>query len=244
MNLSRLKYAVLALAVFVLSACGPAAPALSIDPKLLIQTIVAATVAAIPTSTPGPTYTPKPTSTIPGGAGVPTESPLLFASSTPIPSLTPLVLIFDTNTPNATLPPGVIGPDAPMYSCQELLYKPDRGEVVRPRETFQMVWKGENNGTAPWKEKEVKFVFLAGDKIYKDDPVKDIGYAVYPGERIRLWRAIQAPQDEGRYSAAWGLKLVKEDRLICSMEMYFLVVKPPPTSSIPTATRTPKPKDD
>ena len=94
-----------------------------------------------------------------------------------------------------------------------------------------MNWKIENIGSEVWKEKDSKFVFLGGDKIYKDEPEREFGYSVYPDARIKLRVMIQSPHDPGRYSSAWGLKV--NDLLVCSMQMYFDVIPRPPS---PTPT--------
>lgn len=232
MKISRSRIAILTTLILILTGCGPALPTQIVDPGSLVQTIVAATVAVLPTSTLAPTRTPEVQINL--AMGVSTESPSnLYSTSTPIPTLTPLS--FPTNTPGATLPASAKNGGKVMYSCEELVLKPERGAQVYPHELIQMVWKVENTGTAVWYEKDVKFMFIAGDKIYKEVSESELGYSVYPDARIRVQVMLVAPQEPGRYSAAWGLKM--GEHLICSMEMYFDVIPRPPSP-----TPTPKVK--
>ena len=104
-----MRFIVLALLVFVLTACQAATP----DPSV-IQAAVVLTQAALPTASPYPTYTPPATFTpLPA---LPTLTP--YSTYTPAPTQTPLVIIVTatssptplytstiTQTPTKTLVP-------------------------------------------------------------------------------------------------------------------------------------------
>src|SRR5690349_24768092 len=129
-------------ALALIMACVPAlatTPSVpTVDPgavnTFIAQTVIAAstrTAAAIPTFTSSPTFTPT----------VVTETPLPTATATVIfilSSPTPLVIPTFTSSGGST--------SGGNFSCQIIRVRPANGSTFNPRDDFDAIWTGRNNG--------------------------------------------------------------------------------------------------
>jgi hypothetical protein len=193
-------WAILAVLVLGLSACGGgnATPdTASVD---AIYTQAAGTVGAKLTQTAS-MYT-----------DTPAASPTSEASSTPAATQTPLI----TNTPEITSTPLVIGtPVLPTQSsCDNMVYVsdvtiPDGAQVV-PGAQFVKTWRIRNNGQCTWSTSYRLIYGWASDswKGIKQSPPSGVAIskAVAPGEEFEISVNLVAPVTSGNYQAAFRLQ--------------------------------------
>ncbi len=195
-------------------------------------------VAASPTAVPSSTNTPKPSVT-------PYPSPTRRPTSTELPTVTPVLTVIytpaetpfivaaetanaafaaDTPVPFVVSQPGAAVPKP--YQCTVREADPDFGEDFKPRTDFVTSWKVYNVGSAVWKEDNVVFDFVTGDKLH--NPEREpayLGYTVGGGDKIRLQVHMKSPKLPGRYSTTWGLRRVNKDEFFCVFSITIDVVK-------------------
>ncbi|MCW5877293.1 MAG: hypothetical protein KIS80_00325 [Anaerolineales bacterium] len=200
MNRKRLLFIIpLSLLALALSACGgsPSADSSSLvltEAALIYEQSLTQTAQAAP-----PTATP-------------TEVPPTATNTPELPTLTPTVTgTPSTATPLPTQPPASGGGGGASLGClrAELTYEtiPD-GTQMEISQSFSKRWVLKNVGTCPWTP-AFAAIFVDGELMgaesvqgFEDYIDKDI----YPGERIDMSIAMQAPNERGTYRGYWMLR--------------------------------------
>jgi len=182
---------------FILSACTSAPE----QPLIPVETVFAATYAAIQAKTAAamPSNTPTP---------IDTRRPTL----TPYPSATTYVLILtQTFTPTITITPSptnvTSGSGTVLYACEFLGQLPDSTYTAKPDEVIRWVWTVRNIGTTRWYPDSMFVAYANGAKIYagkdKKFPLKT---AANVGETGEFTIRLRAPKEPGKYTTVWALK--------------------------------------
>jgi hypothetical protein len=200
----------------LLVGCLPNNPAAQSADAPNIETIVAATYAAISAQTKAAealfTSTPENTPTS-------TNSPL---PPTVTPTYTPTFVIY-TATPIFTNTPIYTNtPDRPAdYECALLSTSPSNGTVVGPKHGFDWIIKVNNSGNEKWYAADVLWIYISGDKFF---PAREYNLwkDVPAGKNIELGLDIEAPKQPGTYSMTWGLKRDTGD-IFCRQTLKIIV---------------------
>jgi hypothetical protein len=207
---------------FVLGGCVPAPAPLVGNPEDMIATIAAATVNALPTTTPHPTWTSSPIPT--RSRNTPTDIP----SNTPAPTIEVLQLPAP-GTPMADLtklPLGFWSPTPDPFQCDLNKIEPEPYTIFKPRYFFRSGWRVWNRGSEIWKEKSIVFYFIGGDKLHNDEERADgifLPYTVYPQDKVFLQVAMTSPGEPGTYSATWGLRRENRNTPFCTFQVIIRV---------------------
>ena len=200
--------------VIALSGCSPATPA----PYVPVETIVAATYAAIsaqtqaarPPNTPTP---PPPTATHPPSTDTPTPT-VTFVISTLTPPAT------STPTPEPTRTNVTSGSGTVLYSCNINSTSPANGAELKAGQDFLWVWQVQNTGTTTWKPDTLKVVYDSGEQLSAknsfstDDVTK-------PGDVTQIKLKMHTPKAPGTYRTIWFLR--KEIHSFCYVELKIIV---------------------
>ncbi|GAB4399073.1 MAG: hypothetical protein OHK0031_18450 [Anaerolineales bacterium] len=187
-----------------LTACAPAAESVS-DPQAAVQTMVAATVAALPTRTSPPPTAASPASATPSRTLAPTWTP--FPSLTPFPSFTPP----PTPLASATLPlvggaemNGVQG--TTNFSCFITKQKPEDWEVYPPSgRNLVVVWTVRNVGLKDWNNDEVTIDFRGGERMVAKGTTPQLLEPIPAGETGIIVLNFILPTVRNRYVSRWAL---------------------------------------
>ncbi len=199
----------------ILSSCNIGATPVPTQDISAIQTQafgqVLTQVAAANTPTPLPTYTPSPTAALAGpatfapiGGSNGTVTP--FAFNTPLPGLTPLVLL----SPMPTLAAGMM-PTKNGCNDGQLIGEsaPYDGDVLRPSKPFEKNFDLINTGSCAWDEGYV-FVFQpqfstpgfkGGDILIR----KAENYTA-PGKKITFTLKLMADVQSGEHAGYWKMR--------------------------------------
>jgi hypothetical protein len=191
----------------LLSSCGgqPAATEATPDINLTVgagaQTMVAAlfqtqtALAPVATDTAPPTPTSLPTLA---------TTPLALPSAT-TPLATQVILIAATATPTGTFYTSTPLASSLASGCLNLrLIKSwmEPSGQLKPGTEFTQFWQVENNGTCEWLY-VFELVHVSGDKM-GGSSVR-FGNRIFPGKWTTLSVGLKAPNDNGKYNAAWRL---------------------------------------
>lgn len=207
--------------VLILAACSPVVT--PVEPESMVQTIVAATVAAIPTSTKAPEVI-QPTI-------VERIRVTDFPTFTPVATITP----FPTATETATLPVPTETP-SPMplggrevgkiqgrdnYSCQIVYQKPDDWVTFKPGDIILVTWSVKNTGVKDWPIGSLDVIHLGGTKmyLYNDEKKNEIGITAGDVGDVAIW--IKAPEVSDEYSVEVGLR--RGDKVFCRLNFQMIV---------------------
>ena len=198
----QLKATFLVLLV-LLTACSPA---LTPPPEGMLETMVAATVQALPTNSPFPTITV--TITPPSVRDLPLQESTL----TPYPSITPFPTF--TFTPTLTETPTEVGVASRQgvyqghgnFACMVMDQKPNNWVRVKPDSLVYATWSVKNVGALEWKPGHVMIDHERGDKIFAYKSVQDIPYPVKPGETKDIVIVLRAPKKGGDYHTTFILE--------------------------------------
>jgi len=202
--------------VVLLSACAPAAPAID-DPQAAMQTMVAATVAALPSKT-----LPAATSTSTRRPVLPT--PTEFLTATPIFTLTPVPSGTASPFPSPSetdLPIG--GAEVGQYqgkgnyACMVMNQKPGDWTKVKADKLLYVVWTIKNVGAKEWRKGGLEIIFRSGDKMYEYGPDQEFPYTVAPGDSRDIVIVLRTPKKGGDYRAEFGLR--RGDEVFCEFRI-------------------------
>ena len=176
----------------LLGSCAPAPQAAPIG----IETIVAATYAAISAETAAAQVSFSPT---PQDTATPTVTLVPTSTLTPtptfiVPSLTPI--------PTMTLSPT---PLPGRFACAFVSQSPKNQTVFSPHQEVKLSWTVTNIGSKEWIQADVKYFFLRGDKFYKRE-VYGIPYNVVTGNDVVMKIDLVAPRDPGSYEMIWAMR--------------------------------------
>ncbi len=196
---------------FLLSSCGSIGGTPQVEAPN-VETIVAATYAAISAETARAQALITPTAT---DTATPTKTstPTSTATYTPtyiIPSMTPSATI--TQTPTNT--PGI-------FDCAFVSQSPKNGTVFSPREEVKLSWVVKNIGAKEWIQSDVKYFFLRGDKFYKRE-IYGLPYNTATGQEVELRIDLVAPKEPGSYEMIWAMKR-GQNHVFCETTFKFTV---------------------
>jgi hypothetical protein len=201
------RYSPFKLCIYVsllfLMACAPAVAAP--DPGLL-ETIVAATVQALPTHTPEPTVT----LTVP-----PTHtrvSPTPSETSTPFPTLTPMPTFTDTPTETPTpTPTSDSGPEVGKrqgdsnFACIVLGRTPAGVFKGKPEQNVSVTWRIRNVGDREWRTDGIDYGYVSGEKMSAGADLFDLHQTVLAGREVDITVLFKLPKGPGAYTTTWAL---------------------------------------
>ena len=216
----KVSYLILmGIAIFVVSACGPAeTPVPTVDLNLL-ATDAAATIAAqytqtawaMPTETPAPTYTPI----------IPTEIPTMMAIPTiatggdaaAIPSVGEAIPTIPAALPTATL--GKTGNQC-VYSDQSI----KDGTVFKAGQTADLIWYVTNTGTTTWRAGALSFYYTAQGDEFLDALSYALPKDVAPGETY-VFSGITGRFNTNYMPCPSGWAFGADGKEICSFSLMF-----------------------
>ena len=190
----------LLVAALAISGCTPSVPQ---QPYIPVETIVAATYAAISAQTeaarPPDTPTPFP-ATATRRPSTPTPTPTVTYV---LPSITP------TFTPSITPEPEptnvTSGSGTVLYSCKILSLSPENVFRVKANESFSWVWRVKNVGTTRWDADDVEAFFSGGEQFSKSRRF-NISQGVKPDSTTTVEIEMKAPSAAGAYTTTWSLR--------------------------------------
>jgi hypothetical protein len=211
------------LSIFLLlAACGPASPAQ--DAESVLETMVAATVRALPSTTPIPA-SPTATATIylTATRATPTDWP----TETPFPTFTQFVMPtpLASFTPQKEYSPPKInlknrqGND--QYACVVAGQSPGNSFIASPGQTFSVGWIIYNAGSEGWDNNSIDVVLRTGEDIALAGNRIDIGSTVPSGVTSTVKITVKAPNKPGEYQTKWAL--ARGDQFFCRFSFSFVV---------------------
>lgn len=203
----------------LLSSCTPVYPEQTDIP---VETIVAATYAAISAQTaaarpPNTATSLPPTATRPPDTATPTPTAtFIIAIASITPSFTPTATAEPTAT-NVTSGSGTV-----LYSCNILSLSPPNVYRVKANESFNWVWQVENIGTTTWDPDSVKVIYASGAQLsnQKRYPLND---RTKPGQNTLFTIKMKAPGEPGTYTTTWSMR--KDIHTFCYVKMEIEVFK-------------------
>jgi hypothetical protein len=194
--------------LFFLAACAPGG---SPDPGA-IETIVAATVEALPSATDLPTVTPslEPSPTVP--SATPTSSPTTGPTNTPQPTATfenpPTRTPFPTST-RALGGGGIIlptwTPSNPDFLCVIVSQSVANYPTLKPREDVKVTWVIRNVGQSDWGEENIDIGYISGQKMAVGGTLFDLAATIGTGQSGEIQLIFEAPTEPGTYVTNWSL---------------------------------------
>jgi hypothetical protein len=208
---------ILALA-FALAACAPVA---DVGPgSASFETMVAATVRALPTQTA--IVTPSPTLRLTSTRATPTEWPSAtpFSTFTLMPTTSPL----PTFTPVRTYRPVRVTPGPRQgdvyYACTQIGQVPANNFVAAPGQVFTVSWTVQNVGLYDWDVNSIDVAYRSGEFLAVDDRF-DIPISVPAGASFNVQISMTAPTKKGEYSTRWSL--ARNEEYFCKLTFRFVV---------------------
>lgn len=190
--------------LLVLTAC---APALSPPPDGFLETVIAATVQALPTNTPYPTAEPTFTPLPPRAAQPADEfTPTPFVSITPFPTFTLTPTLTETPTEVGVASRQGVYQGTGNFACMVMDQKPVNWTRFRPGTQVNAAWTVKNVGALEWKQKHVSIVYEQGTKIYAHKQEQELAFTVQPGETRDIIVALRMPEKGGDYHVTFGLQ--------------------------------------
>lgn len=210
---------------FLVSCAPQAAP---LPPDVMLETIVAATVQALPTNTPAPAQATATATDIPRAIR-PTFTPWVtftpMASFTPFPTVTP----FPSMTPMRTYRAPSGGQPAPPvkkdivdpYECKVLGQIPESGAVIGPGQGFSVIWRVKNTGLNAWDINSIDVALVSSDMVSLSGTRFDINGSVGKGQSSNIQVQMLAPSAAGTYRAAWSL--ARGANYFCSLSFSIIV---------------------
>ncbi len=209
-GLRKISHFAVLLMFFGLVAC---APAVTPPPEGFLETMVAATVQALPTNTP----LPAATATLRPTRAPPTE----IFSPTPVMSVTPFPTI--TETPSLTPTATELGVAARQgvyqgsgnYACMVMNQKPTNWSKFGPNTLIYATWTVKNVGARDWVKDGLNIVYVSGQKIYEYAPKQPLAFNVPAGETRDIVIVIRTPPNGGDFQTIFGLE--RADNVFCQL---------------------------
>jgi hypothetical protein len=218
----RLCLSFLAVSLLFVS-CAPGREGL--DTSSVLETMVAATVRALPTATLVPSATITATATrttvvLPTATPWPTEPP--SRTPGPIPSLTP----FPSLTAAATYRVVKITPGPRQgdynFACRSLSYNPVHYYNLSPTQTFTVSWRVKNDGASEWDLNSIDVAMRSGEKMAIGGTRFDLSESVPSGSSYTISITMKAPNKPGEYANTWSL--ARGDSFFCKLSFRAYVV--------------------
>lgn len=225
MNVLR-KYLAGLVVFAVMAGCAPVPSQpdnLAASPTL----VATATSAADVTDTPRPTVTPFPSPTRRA-----TATPAETSTGGPTLFVLPTFTIGPTNTPIRTLVPtrtqslqlGLYTATPNPLTCDPRDTYPLWGQAFPPRTDFVAKWHVYNVGSAMWRENDIVFEFVEGEKMQNRDRGPSLlPFTVYVNDKINLQVHLKSPKEPGVYFTTWGLRKTNKAEYFCKMILKIVV---------------------
>jgi len=205
-----LQVCVYATLLFLL-ACAPAA--VTPPPEGYLETMVAATVQALPTNTPYPTWTATPRVT----RQPPTEvfTPTLSVSLTPFPTFTLTPTLTETPTEMGVAARQGVYQGSGNFACMVMNQKPVNWSKVRPDTLIYATWAVKNVGARDWQKDGLDILYLDGQRIYEYAPKQKLAFDVPVGQTRDIVIVVRAPKQGGDFKTTFGLQ--RGDNMFCQL---------------------------
>ena len=217
---SGLRYYLIFVLLFLLAACVPGGRA-DLNPQAAFETMVAATVRALPTPTLAltSTATTRPTSIRVAPTDWPTETP--FPTFTPMPTMTPFptYTVVKTYGPTAKVKPG--NKQGNYYFGCVLLSPSPAKYFSGPGQIVTVTWKVKNVGHNEWDLNSIDVAFRSGEKMAIGGNRFDIPSTVLPDQSIVIQVSMKAPDKLGEYHNTWSL--VRGENHFCKFSVQLVV---------------------
>jgi hypothetical protein len=189
------------LSLLFLLACAPAATP---PPAGMLETIVAATVQALPTNTPQPTATATLRATRVPPTDVFTVTPVV--SLTPFPTFTLSPTLTETPTEVGSAAKRGVYQGSGNYACMVMNQVPINWSKFRPGTLIYATWTVKNVGAKEWTKGGLNIVFVSGTRTYEYGPKQELAFNVPPGDTRDIVVVVRAPKDGGEYLTTFGLE--------------------------------------
>jgi hypothetical protein len=182
------------------------APAVATPAPGLVETIVAATVQALPTLTPQPTATMTPAATSTRVSPTPIETETPFPSLTPMPTFTDTPTETPTPTPTSDAgPEGGIRQGGSELACVVLSRTPAGEFKSTPGREVSVTWRIRNVGTSDWRADSVDYVYFSGQKMSAGPEGFDFQRTIPAGQEVDITVRFAMPGSVGTYTTTWAL---------------------------------------
>lgn len=193
------------ISIVSLAACIPDGQAGS-NQQAVIETMVAATVAALPsvTSQPTSTVTLEPTEIRPSPTELPTETPL--PTLTPLPTWTPIPT--ETVAPTAT---DASGPEIGKkqgnvnFACVVLSRTPQGIFEASSGQDIPVAWRIKNVGVRDLEKENIDIGYISGQKMAIGGILFDLTETIPAGKTGDIIITFEAPKTTGSYTTTWAL---------------------------------------
>jgi hypothetical protein len=162
--------------------------AAKLTPQATNTEVPSATPQASPTT--APTDTQVPPTTAP--TLVPTTKPI--ATSTPVPTLTKVVIVAPTSTQGQS-----------EYQCTVTSLSPALGYKIGNGGDFDLNVTFKNTGTKTWSASDIDFRYLSGASFQESVDAVDLSKDIAPGETVSFVVDMLAKTGTGTQTATWGL---------------------------------------
>lgn len=200
--------AALTVMVVILSSCGIQTETPPVIDQGVVETSVAATVAALATQDAVNTVIAELTriSQFTSTPLPPTQTPL--PSATPLPTATSTATVTNTPVPTATPKPPTATNTAIPVPCDQIgkitdVTVPD-GTTFAPNKSFVKTWRLTNAGSCTWTP-GYALVFTGGSALGAPTVV-GLSTNVLPGQTVDVSVSMTSPSTAGSYTGYWQLR--------------------------------------
>lgn len=204
-----LQFCVYTSLLFLL-ACAPVATP---PPEGYFETIVAATIQALPTNTPYPTGTDTPRATRPPATEI--STPTLAVSLTPFPTFTLTPTLTETPTEVGVAARQGVYQGGGNFACMVMNQKPVNWSKIAPGTLIYATWTVKNAGARDWEKDGLDIVYVDGQRIYEYAPKQKLAFRVPAGESRDIVIVVRAPKQGGDYKTTFGLQ--RSDNVFCQL---------------------------
>ncbi len=199
----RLSFALIS--ILSLTACIPGGQ-IGVNSQAVIETMVAATVNALPSATSQPTsfVTLTPAEIRPSPTELPTETPQ--PTLTPLPTRTPIPT--ETISPTAT---SVSGPEIGKrqgnanFACIVLSRTPQGIFEASSGQDIPVAWRIKNVGARDFEKENIDIGYISGQKMAIGGILFDLAETIPAGETGDVIITFEAPKTAGSYTTTWAL---------------------------------------
>ena len=189
--------------LLLLNACSPM---IATQPPGMLETMVAATVNALPSSTvlPTTTSTLAPTIVRPTLTDLPTTTPL--PTIPPLPTVTPLPT--STEVPMATTTasgPIIKRQGDANFACAVLSQLPANYLQASSGQDIPVAWRIRNMGERDWEKENIDIGYISGQKMAIGGTRFDLSKTIRAGDVGDIILTFEAPDKAGTYTTVWAL---------------------------------------
>lgn len=220
----KIRPRLLFLAVLLLfTSCAPGR--VGLDTSSVLETMVAATVRALPTVTliPSATITTTATRTT---VVLPTATPWPTETSSRTPGPIPSLTSFPSLTVAATYRVVKITPGPRQgdynFACRLLSYNPVHYYNLSPTQTFTVSWRIKNDGASEWDLNSIDVALRSGEEMAIGGTRIDLAATVPAGSSYTISITMRAPNKPGEYANTWSL--ARGDSFFCKFSFRAHVV--------------------